>query len=974
MVHSRQPRSAPCFRGALLKITILIALLSGGNVCFAQSNVTGSIYGSAPSGTASVTVTSTNTGVEVTAAPGADGSFRIISLAPGVYTVTVKREGQPDLTRQAVVRIGTGTPVAFAEGDDTDSVQLETFVVSGAAIAPIDMSSVETAVNFGETQLDRLPIARDLTSVALLAPGTVLGDSAFGPLASFGGSSVGENVYYFNGFNITNFRTGLGFANIPFEFFSDFQVKTSGYGAEFGRSTGGVVNSTSKSGGATWSFGGNTYWEPDALREQSPSARYISSDGDELYLTNNSVDEQETLFANVYASGPIIKDRLFIYALGQFQKESSQFGSNDLVDDFTTFDRSRDNPFYGLKLDGIIAPGHTVELTYFKNEDEVTDVADDGLDSRIFELGGDGTIARYTGQITGSFSISALYGESSQLDTTTIGAPATSVFARGSSIGTVGLSPISIIDNNDDQRKAYRIDGEWHLFDHRVRFGYDNETNSVANNDLLPGSSSLTLNGLDPGAPQRYIYASDLTFVTADNYLNVGDFETQTDAVYAEDTWQINNRWTVYAGLRNETFDNKNVAGESFINVDNQLAPRLGAAFDVLGEGRSKLFANYGRYYIPVATNTNIRLAGGELYLRGRYYIDPADPYDAAGVPNVIDPDPFAFVTYADGQPIPTASSVDSELEPQYQDEYVLGFQMDFGNRWQGTATFIHRDLKSTLEDIAIDAGLQRYADENGYGDLGLGGFDYYVLTNPGTDVSIEVDLDEDGVLDPVTLTAQQLGYPKAERYYNAVDLSFERLFDGKWTVQGSYTWSQSYGNVEGYVRSDNGQDDAGLTTAFDQPGLTDGAYGFLPNDRRHKFKLFGAYAITPEVDLGTNIYVQSGRPINAFGNHPTDDFAFAYGSESFYDNGVLVPRGSRGRTSWVYNLDLSARYQPLRIKGLVLGLDIFNVLNGDAETEVFELAEPDYEPGTADPRYKLPTAYQAPRRVRLSLEYDFYL
>ncbi len=65
------------------------------------------------------------------------------------------------------------------------------------------------------------------------------------------------------------------------------------------------------------------------------------------------------------------------------------------------------------------------------------------------------------------------------------------------------------------------------------------------------------------------------------------------------------------------------------------------------------------------------------------------------------------------------------------------------------------------------------------------------------------------------------------------------------------YTWSHSWGNNEGYVRSDNGQDDAGLTTLFDQPGLLDNAYGDLPNDRRHQVKLYGAYAVTEDLTLG---------------------------------------------------------------------------------------------------------------------------
>lgn len=63
-----------------------------------------------------------------------------------------------------------------------------------------------------------------------------------------GGASVGENAYYINGMNVTNFRNGLGGSTVPFQFYDQFQIKTRGYSAEFGRSTGGVVNAVTRRG------------------------------------------------------------------------------------------------------------------------------------------------------------------------------------------------------------------------------------------------------------------------------------------------------------------------------------------------------------------------------------------------------------------------------------------------------------------------------------------------------------------------------------------------------------------------------------------------------------------------------------------------------------------------------------------------------------------------------------------------------
>ena len=118
----------------------------------------------------------------------------------------------------------------------------------------------------------------------------------------------------------------------------------------------------------------------------------------------------------------------------------------------------------------------------------------------------------------------------------------------------------------------------------------------------------------------------------------------------------------------------------------------------------------------------------------------------------------------------------------------------------------------------------------------------------------------------------------------------------------------------------------------------------------------------------------QGGRPINCFGNHPTDEFAAEYGSESFYCGGVLVPRGSAGRTDNVFNLDLGLEYRPTWAgKRLALGLDVTNILNRHSVTEVNELGEYDYEPDSF-PRstYGVPTSFQTPRSVTFKVSYDW--
>ncbi len=124
-------------------------------------------------------------------------------------------------------------------------------------------------------------------------------------------------------------------------------------------------------------------------------------------------------------------------------------------------------------------------------------------------------------------------------------------------------------------------------------------------------------------------------------------------------------------------------------------------------------------------------------------------------------------------------------------------------------------------------------------------------------------------------------------------------------------------------------------------------------------------------VQLGGSFRYLSGRPKSAFGIHPTDEFAQEYGAESFFANGQGVPRGSLGTTDDLTILDLSAQY-PLELgKGtLNFRVDVFNALDGDSVTEVFE--EFDQESGSVNPNFGLPTHHQKPRRVRFSASFRF--
>ncbi|MEG3050742.1 MAG: Oar protein, partial [Thermomonas sp.] len=246
-------------------LVLALAMFVAGGAS-AQTNTAGAVAGRAASGD-TITITNPATGLSRTVSVGADGSYRFAQLPTGEYQI-MRNGGQ---ARTVNVSIGGTAGIDFVSRDGATTLDTVTVVGSGA-INPIDVSSVESSTILTKEVIDQLPVDRNYTAVALLAPGTVKGDQGFGNLASFGGASVGENAYYINGFNVTNFRNGLGGATVPFDFYQEFQVKTGGYGAEFGRSTGGVINTVTKRGSNEWTIGARLAWAPDAGAEDFPSS------------------------------------------------------------------------------------------------------------------------------------------------------------------------------------------------------------------------------------------------------------------------------------------------------------------------------------------------------------------------------------------------------------------------------------------------------------------------------------------------------------------------------------------------------------------------------------------------------------------------------------------------------------------------------------------------------------------------------
>ena len=288
-------------------------------------------------------------------------------------------------------------------------------------------------------------------------------------------------------------------------------------------------------------------------------------------------------------------------------------------------------------------------------------------------------------------------------------------------------------EQGDDEREVIRLDADWYAGDHSVRFGVDYEK-LTSNSSTINSGGAYYLYYVDDSDPSN----EEIYQVRHRNYNVGGQFDSENFAFYIQDQWQVTDTLVINAGLRNDTFENFNADGDSFAKLDNQWALRLGAVWDVFGDGETKAWASYGRYYLPIAANTNIRLAGAETYTQEYYEFDGfAD--EALGIPNLTGAKTQPDDVFADGTAKSPDEIVDQNLDSMYSDEFIAGYQFQLNDEWSMSIQGTYRELSTTIEDMAIDAAVIEWAAANGYGDVSdiWDGFHQYVLTNPNSDMRI---------------------------------------------------------------------------------------------------------------------------------------------------------------------------------------------------------------------------------------------
>ena len=1012
-------------RLALRRTALAVALSVGfAGAAFAQST-TGSIFGDAPAAQGETVLIQNNTGFSREVAVDATGHFVAGSLPLGDYTVSLRQNGQTvDSRKDVTLRVGDGTQVSFAAAaaGSADAQNLSAITVSANALPQIDVTGVDSRTVITAEQLAKLPLARSAEAIALLAPGVVEGSALFtgtagGSVVAFGGSSVTENAYYINGFNTTDPLSGLGGLTLPYGAIDQQEILSGGYGAAYGRSDGGVISQVGKRGSNEWHFGGQVQWTPKSLKSDPKNYYYVSGTraGDMRQYRNDNKGWDTTVSA--YVGGPIIKDKLFFFAAAEAQRKEGTSVGSDAAPRTTQY--RYDDPKWYAKVDWNINDSNILELTgasskesyqaglYDFDYDTLTTGAFNSFDT-AHKYGSDLYSAKFTSYITDDLTVTAMYGEmKGTLYENLVGSDAPYVFTADKQNPALnGGTPITGPQGVDyvkdpahtSKNTNLRFDVSYHLGDHTITAGIDNQKVSD-NNDSQIDSGPGYAWAYDSGDPNMFILGGPVAnganwqsqpWVQAPNSVANGQsgyyvsryvysvgasVTTEQRAQYIEDAWQINDRWLVKLGLRNDQFTNNNGEGVPYLRLTSpQWAPRVGFSWDVNGDSSFKVYGNAGRYYLAMPASVALRAAGSSLFTN-EYYTYTG--IDANGAP--IGLTPIATSTGGPisnnleyGQPRDPMTAAARNLKSEYQDEFILGFDKQLNASWTYGAKATYRNLRNAIDDVGDSFAIERKMEAMGIDPATIGAIQGSYLVNPGRTNNLMIPKADGSGYYEVPMTMQDYGFNTTlKRKYAGLNLYLEHPFDGKWYGKVDYLWSHSYGNSEGQVRSDIGQTDVSATVDWDYAQVMDYANGDLSNDRRHQIKAYGSYQLTPEVLLAGNVVVMSGMPKTCLGYYGADETnpGLGYGSYYHFCDGQPYSPGKQHQP-WTYRLDLNAEYRPEWAgKKLAFNVMVYNVLNKQTTTQTYAVHGSSAQ---INPSYGRPYSSMTPRYVRFGVSYDF--
>lgn len=517
---------------------------------------------------------------------GEGGDFRFSALEPGSYTVSLEHPRHLPLTERDIV-VGIDAVVIrdyLLEPrvvGDSEAPQ----VVEVVASAPVvDTTSTSTATSVRPEMTDRLPTARSYQDMAAFAPGAVDSAAASGNYSIHGGTGY-SNQYLLDGINITDPVTNTFSANFNFDAIAETQVLTGGFDAEYGYSTGGIINIVTKSGGDEFTLDGSIYWQPSQLQLLDPG----------------ELNDSNEINANLAVGGPILKQRLWFFLSGQYVDQAATTPlESQIFNDVATLPARTYRALYLLgKLKWQPTDWQRTTLLLQGDPTWITNELQDATVHPSAER------QRFQGGVRIGLSSETVLTDE-LLWKTQVGYSASrlQIFPMSGDFSTPGHqnitsghSTVNDYLDYDDWRYRLQLHSSLTYFlenflgDHELKAGVEGALTWEDFYQSYAGGQLFR----DQLGPNGEVVPYQVDIVTApEDKLVWGN----TVSLFMQDVWRPVRSLTIRPGVRFDsarTYNDEKDGGEEIFNL-NWVSPRIGVAWDPFGDGKTVVRGGYFQY------------------------------------------------------------------------------------------------------------------------------------------------------------------------------------------------------------------------------------------------------------------------------------------------------------------------------------------------------------------------------------------
>ena len=781
---------------------------------FAQENTAelrGRVVDTQDAGIPGVTILVTNeaTGVYRQSVSNADGSYFITAITPGVYTLEAELSGFAKYNRKGV-RLDLGR-TATLDVQLTPGAVTETITVT-AETPLVDLTSKEIGGNVTNREVTMLPsVNGNFVGMVALLPGVIsnISTESFGSDAiSANGLDSRNNNFMLDGANnnddVIGQRAGSQ-ARTPLEAVAEFQVVTNQYDAEFGRTTGAIINAITKSGSNTFHGVGAGLWQDASLTQK------------DFFVKQNNLNKPDTQLQTYRANlgGPVVRDKAHFFA--NVERVMIDRATSITIPSHTEFNASpvtQDRVWNTLvRFDHQLNANNTWAVRWLRESSpQLNQIVPVMLTVPVVvtlpvtqaasreENDVDQTVVATLNSVMGNNRLNTFRVNFTQEDV----AFANSNFNNNGQ-DQAALEPqlnyLTFVDQQSNVAQArvndaYQIDDTMSWFiagrggSHDLKFGAQYEyvgARSTAQDNLNGTFTFGTDAAFNVGNARTYPERLQIRVPGALNRYQKAHFV----AAFAQDKWRVSNRATIALGLRYDLevqpifeADNPEFPDPGKYPLDtNNIAPRVGLTYD-LGDGRSVVRGGYGRFF----DKTHFELISNVLTLTPF-----SDSFIAQFPANNADPGPRndAFPTdpmlvggptvnrallaslYPAGSRVRNNSTIwldNPDREIPYTDQYTVGYERQVFSTLSASADYVHARARKQLMLRDINPGLRTSTAPNAT----------LVRTNP--------------------LYVGQVNQPinAGEIDYDALEVAIVKRLASDYSFRVSYTLGSSRGNTTG--------------------------------------------------------------------------------------------------------------------------------------------------------------------------------